>query len=93
MIKIFATLNVISMPTVAHIIAGNMYAQYIAPCGAIAKRRGAMIQEMPEMMIKMRPERRCRTKPPKVEMMHPPRAIGTYQATTLSGGAPMIDSM
>lgn len=59
----------------------------------MAKRRGAMIHEIPERMINTVPGSRCRTNPPKVEIRHPPKAIGTYQATTWSGEAPMTCSM
>lgn len=89
----FATLNVMSIPMVAKIIDGNMYAQYMAPCGAMANRRGAMIHEIPEMMINTVPGNRCRTNPPKVEMRQPPNAIGTYQATTWRGEADMTCSI
>jgi len=91
--KMLATLKVMSMPMVAQIMDGKMYAQYIAPSGAIAKRSGAMIQAIPEMIMRSVPGRRCSTKPPNVEMMQPPSAIGTYHATTCRGVAPIILSM
>lgn len=91
--KMLATVKVMSIPTVAQIMEGKMYAQYNALCGMIAKSNGATIQEMPEMMMRIVPGSRWRTKPPKVAMIHPPRAIGTNQATTCNGEAPMTFSI
>lgn len=59
----------------------------------MAKRRGAMIHDVPEIRMRIVPGRRCRTKPPTVDIIQPPSAMGTYQATTCNGVAAITCSM